>query len=54
MNGRFAGEWHVSDDWYCRAHRKLHVVRVVYVRNPMDVNILAYYMDGKRDSYRYL
>ena len=40
-----AGQWRASDTFYCEYHKKTHELEVVYVRNPRDVDMLAFYED---------
>lgn len=45
------GEWHSELDFYCQLHDRAHFLRMVYVRNPRDVNLLAMYEDGEQIGY---
>jgi hypothetical protein len=42
------GQWDASDGFYCEAHKKCHCVKVSFVRNTRDVDLLVVYRDGER------
>lgn len=43
-----------SDNIECHFHKTFHRLMVEYVINPIDVNLLGYYKDGKLLSYSML
>lgn len=45
------GEWSATAEYYCDCHQLVHTLEVIYVKNPIDVNLMAWYQDGKRLSY---
>ncbi len=47
------GEWQCNTQVSCHVHDN-HILSVVYVRNPRDVDLMVYYQDGKRCWYTIL
>lgn len=44
-DGWGGGEWCAYEQFFCGDHS--HIIEVTYIRNPRDVNILAFTIDGK-------
>ena len=45
----------IHDELYCATYQgKIHSIRVVYVHNPRDVDLVAWYLDNNRIGYTML
>jgi len=45
------GQWKFYEQVECPIHHTFHNVEVVYVRNPRDVDLLIWYLDGEKLGY---
>lgn len=52
-DGVGGGEWQCGTQVHCPVHDN-HILSVVYVRNPRDVDLMVYYQDGTRRWYTIL
>lgn len=42
------GTWKCSETFECEAHQTTHFVEVVYIKNPIDVNVMVFKFDDKQ------